>query len=216
MRRLILALTIAACGLSFPAGAAAAPLVVHSWRVNLDADAHMEHVQLVVSDTAGAHAGPPVRTHWLRIVDRVAGRTVTVRISPMLDHLQARWVTFGDFDVHGRLQIFYHGFDGGAGAVPVFAGIRGWTGTGKRLFWSYAPPYPPLMHDGHRYRYDGASVALENLATAGTPGLEVHLVQDEARPADPDCCPSRLLIRNYRFTPSAGAWTLFRTVWKPA
>jgi hypothetical protein len=44
----------------------------------------------------------------------------------------------------------------------------------------------------------------------------VHLVQDEARPADPDCCPSRLLVRNYRFSPASMSWVLFRTVWKPA
>lgn len=213
MRRLILALTLVA-GLAFPAAAAAAPVVVHDWSVNLDADPHMEHVQLVLATTGGG--ADEVRTHWLRIVDRVGGRRLTVRISPVLDHLRARWVTFGDFAARGRLQVFYHGSDGGAGAVPVFAGIRGWSGTSKRLLWSYAPPYPALVHDGRRYRYDGASVALENLVSAAAPGLEVHLVQDEARAADPDCCPSRLLVRNYRFTPAAGVWKLFRTVWKPA
>jgi hypothetical protein len=156
----------------------------------------------------------PVREHWLQIVDRVGGHTVKVRISPVLEHLLPRWVRIGDFNAGGRLQIFHHGFDGGAGAVPVSAGIRAWTGAHKRGLWSYAPPYPHLVHDGHHYRYDGASVALENLRAAATPGLEVYLVQGEARPADPDCCPSRLLVRNYRFTPSADAWTLFRTVWK--
>jgi hypothetical protein len=215
VRRLTLALTFA-IALAFPAQAAATPEVVHAWRANLDADPHMEHVRLVVSETASAGGGAPVRKHWLEIVDRVAARTVTVRISPELDHLRARWVTFGDFAARGRLQLFYHGFDGSAGAVPVYAGIRGWTGTGKRLFWSYAPPYPALVHDGRRYRYVGAHAALENLIAAGRPGLEVHLVQDEARPADPDCCPSRLLVRNYRFSPSAMSWVLFRTVWKPA
>jgi hypothetical protein len=215
VRRLTLALTLAAV-LAHPAAATAAPVVVHDWRVNLDADPHMEHVQLVLATTTRSGGGGEVRTHWLRIVDRVGGRTVTERITPVLDHLRARWVTFGDFDARGRLQIFYHGFDGGAGAVPVFAGIRGWTGTGKRLFWSYAPPFPGLVHDGHHYRYTGASVALENLVAAGTPGLEVHLVQDEARPAEPDCCPSRVLVRNYRFASPADAWRLFRTVWKPA
>jgi hypothetical protein len=215
VRRLILALTIAT-GLCCPAAAAAAPVIVHSWRVNLDADRHMEHVQLMRSEAAGPRGAPPVATHWLQIVDRVAGRTVTVRISPVLDHLQARWVKFGDFSARGRLQIFYHGFNGGAGAVPVSAGIRGWTGTAKHLFWSYAPPFPALVHDGRRYRYDGASAALENLVAAGTPGLEVHLVQDEARSTDPDCCPSRVLVRNYRFSASAGAWVLYRKVWQPA
>jgi hypothetical protein len=209
VRRLILALT-AVLGLALPAQAAATTTIVHSWRVNLDADAHMEHVQLVRSGPLGA----PVAKHWLQIVDRVSGRTVTVRITPELDHLLPRWVRFGDFDARGRLQIFYHGFNGGAGSVPVYAGIRGWSGTGKQLFWSYSPPYPALVHDGHHYRYTGASVALENLLGAGAPGLEVHLVQDEARPFQPDCCPSRLLVRDYRFTPSAGAWTLYRRVWK--
>ena len=95
---------------------------------------------------------------------------------------------FGDFGADGRVEIFYHGFNGGAGAVPVYAGIRGWTGVHKHRFWSFSPPYPPLVHNGHHYRYVGASaVALENLARAPpAPGLEVHVVQGEARPADPD------------------------------
>ena len=214
VRRAILALTLI-IGLASPAAAQAATAVMHSWRANLDSDPHMEHVQLVLMRRTNA-AGVSIRRHWLQIVDRVGGRTVTVRITPVLEHLRPRWVRFGDFNARGGLEIFYHGFDGGAGDVPVSAGIRGWTGTAKRLLWSYAPQYPPLMHDGHHYRYAGASAVLENLASAGAPGLEVHLVQGEARPADPDCCPSRELVRNYRFSPSADGWVLYRKVWKPA
>ncbi len=49
MRRAILALTFAAF-LWFPASAAAAqtPTVVHVWRANLDGDAHIEHVRLML------------------------------------------------------------------------------------------------------------------------------------------------------------------------
>jgi hypothetical protein len=71
-----------------------------------------------------------------------------------------------------------------------------------------------LTHNGHRYRYDVATPSLENLAAAGTPGLEVHLVQGEALPSDPDCCPSQLLTRNYRFESGAGRWVLYQTVWR--
>jgi hypothetical protein len=42
----------------------------------------------------------------------------------------------------------------------------------------------------------------------------VHLVQGEARPADPDCCPSQLLTRNYRFNAGTGTWVLYQTVWR--
>ncbi len=216
MRQAILALTVA-IGLGLPAQAAAAtPTVMHAWRVNLDGDAHMEHVRLLLGLRPNPAGGTvPIREHWLQVVDRVNGHTVKVRISPILEHLMPRWVRFGDFDVHGRLQIFYHGFNGGAGAVPQYAGIRGWSGTHKQLFWSSAPPFPNLIHAGHHYRYVGANVLLENLAGAATPGLEVHVVQGAARPADPDCCPSRLLVRNYRFSAPANAWVLYQTVWKP-
>jgi hypothetical protein len=44
----------------------------------------------------------------------------------------------------------------------------------------------------------------------------VHVVQGEARPAEFDCCPSKLLIRNYRFDAAAGAWVLYKTVWRQA
>ena len=82
----------------------------------------------------------PIPRHWLEVVDRAGGHVVVTRISPFLEHLRQRWVKVGDFNAQGRALVFYHGFDGNAGSVPVFAGIRGWTGTVKRRLWSYAPP----------------------------------------------------------------------------
>ena len=216
MRRAILALTFAAV-LWFPATAPAAqtPTVVHVWRANLDGDAHIEHVRLMLRLEPNPFGGTlPIRQHWLEVVDRVGGHFVVARISPLVEHLLPRWVQIGDFDANRRNQVFYHGFDGGAGAVPLFAGIRGWTGTTKQRLWSYAPPFPVLAHNGHRYRYDVAEAALENLAAAGTPGLEVRLVQGEARPSEPDCCPSQTLTRNYRFDSGTGRWMLYQTVWR--
>jgi hypothetical protein len=47
MRRALLGLIFAAVLASpAPAAAAQAPTVVHVWRANLDADAHVEHVRL--------------------------------------------------------------------------------------------------------------------------------------------------------------------------
>ena len=97
---------------------------------------------------------------------------------------------------------------------PLVRRPASWTGTAKRRLWSYAPPFPMLTHNGLAYRYDIATVALENLANAATPGLEVHLVQGEARPTDADCCPSQLLTRNYRFDTGTGTWVLYQTVWR--
>jgi hypothetical protein len=71
-----------------------------------------------------------------------------------------------------------------------------------------------LTHNGHRYRYDVATPTLENLAAAGTPGLEVHLVQGEAVPSDADCCASQLLTRNYRFDSGIDRWVLYKTLWR--
>lgn len=216
MRRALLALTFAAV-LVCPAPAAAtqAPTVVHVWRANLDADAHVEHVRLMRKLEPNPFGGTlPIPRHWLEVVDRAGGHVVVTRISPFLEHLRQRWVKVGDFNAQGRALVFYHGFDGNAGSVPVFAGIRGWTGAVKRRLWSYAPPYPVLMHNGHRYRYDFGLVKLDNLAAAATPGQEVHVVQGEARPSEPDCCPSQLLIRNYRFSPGAGRWVLYHKVWR--
>jgi hypothetical protein len=216
MRRAIVA-SIFAAVLCFPASAAAVqtPTVVHVWRANLDGDAHVEHVRLMLQLEPNPFGGTlPIRRHWLQVVDRVGGHVIVARISPFVEHLLPRWVQIGDFHASGRAEVFYHGFDGGAGAVPLFAGIRGWTGTAKQRLWSYAPPFRMLTHNGHRYRYDFATAALENLAAAGTPGLEVHLVQGEARPSEPDCCPSQLLIRNFRFAQGAGRWVLYQTVWR--
>ena len=55
---------------------------------------------------------------------------------------------------------------------------------------------------------------MDNLAKAATPGLEVHLVQGERLASEPECCPSQLLIRNYRFDLAKRAWVLYQTVWK--
>jgi len=175
MRRAILALTLG-LALGLPAQAlASGATVVHGWRVNLDGDAHMEHVRLMLQLKPNPFGGTvPIRQHWLQVVDRVGGRTVKTRITPILEHMLPRFIRIADLNTDGRPEIFYRGFNGGAGAVPVFAGIRGWDGTSKHRFWSYAPPYPPLIHGGHHYRYVGASVTLENLAAAATPGLEVH------------------------------------------
>jgi hypothetical protein len=216
MRRSIAALALAAVvALPAQAAAAGAPTVVHGWRVNLDGDAHVEHVQLMLQLKPNPSGGTvPIRWHWLQVVDRVGGHTVKTRITPIVEHMLPRWIRIGDFNRDGRPEIFYRGFTGGAGAVPVYAGIRGWTGTHRRRFWSYGPPFPQRIHNGHRYRYVGASVALQNRAAAATPGLEVHVVQGEARPAEPDCCPSQLLIRDYRFRTTANAWVLYHTVWQ--
>jgi hypothetical protein len=216
MRRALLALILAAV-LAFPvpAAVAQAPTIVHVWRANLDADAHVEHVRLMRKLEPNPYGGTlPIPRHWLQVVDRVGGHLVVARISPFVEHLQRRWVKIGDFNAQGRALVFYRGFDGNAGAAPVFAGIRRWTGTAKQRLWSYAPPFPALMHNGHRYRYDFGNVKLDNLAAAATPGLEVHVEQGEARPSEPDCCPSQVLIRNYRFSSGAGGWVLYHTVWR--
>jgi len=144
MRRAILALILAALAW-FPAtpSAAQAPTVVHVWRANLDGDAHTENVRLMLRLEPNPFGGTlPIRRQWLEILDRVGGHFVIARISPIMDHLFPRWVRIGDFNGNGREQVFYHGFDGGAGAVLVFTGIRGWTGTAKQRLWSYAPPVP--------------------------------------------------------------------------
>ena len=121
--------------------------MVHGWRVNLDGDPHMEHVRLMLLLKPNPFGGTvPIREHWLQVVDRVGGRTVKARISPILEHMLPRWITIADLDKDGRPEIFYRGFNGGAGAVPVFAGIRGWDGTAKHRFWSYGPPFPALIH----------------------------------------------------------------------
>jgi hypothetical protein len=194
---------------------AAAPTAVHVWRVNLDGDAHIEKVQLMLALKPNPFGGTvPIREHWLEVVDSVGGHTVTARISPMLEHLFPRWVQIGDLNAQGRPEIFYHGFNGGAGSVPVSSGIRGWNGAGRIRYWSYSPPYPVITHNGHRYFYDFATVSMENLVKAATPGLEVHLVQGERTASEPDCCPSQLLIRNYRYDQTKTAWVLYQTVWK--
>ena len=73
---------------------------------------------------------------------------------------------------------------------------------------------PVITHKGHRYFYDFATDSMENLVKAATPGLEVHLVQGERLASEPDCCPSRALIRHYRFDQAKRAWVLYQTVWK--
>jgi hypothetical protein len=158
--------------------------------------------------------GVRIKMHWLQVVDVVGGRTVKARITPFIEHLHWRWVRIANFNARGRPEIYYEGFTGGAGAVPTYAGIRGWNGSGKHRFWSYAPPYPVLLHNGHRFYYAGGYSLLENLAAAATSGLEVHLVQGERRATEPERCPSWELIRNYRFNPTKAAWVLYHVAWK--
>jgi hypothetical protein len=216
-RRLPLALAVGLLALAaLPAGAQAkAPTVVHTWRVNLDSDPHIERVRLMLALEPNPYGGTvPIQRRWLQVVDRVGGRVVKARITPVVEHMQPRWIHIEDLNARGRPEIFFRGFIGGAGAVPVYAGIRGWNGTSTHRFWSYGPPFPVMMHNGHRYRYVGANVSLVDLAGAATPGLEVHVVQGEALPADADCCPSQLLIRNYRFDLPLRAWTLYQKIWR--
>jgi hypothetical protein len=74
VRRFTLALSFA-IALAFPAQAAATPEVVHAWRANLDADPHMEHVRLVVSETANAAAKRRCEsTGWRSSTASPAGR----------------------------------------------------------------------------------------------------------------------------------------------
>jgi len=40
------------------------------------------------------------------------------------------------------------------------------------------------------------------------------LYPGERTASEPDCCPSRLLIRNYRYDQAKTAWVLYQTVWK--
>jgi hypothetical protein len=214
VRRLLLALAFGVL-LGVPAVAdAATPTVVHGWRVNLDGDAHLEHVRLMLAFKPNPFGGTvPIKQHWLQVVDRVGGQVVKVRVTPIVEHMQPRWIRIQDLNGRGRPEIFYRGFNGGAGNVPLFACIRGWNGTSKRRFWSYAPPYAVFRHNGRRYYYAGANVSLENLANAATPGLEVHLVTGERLATEPDCCPSQSLTRNYRFSQIQTAWLLYQTVW---
>jgi hypothetical protein len=113
-----------------------------------------------------------------------------------------------------REQVFYHGFDGGAGAVPGVHRNPRLDGDGEARAVVVRATVPRAHHNGHRYRYDVATPTLENLAAAGTPGLEVHLVQGEAVPSDADCCPSQLLTRNYRFDSGIDRWVLYKTLWR--
>src|SRR5690348_13432184 len=115
--------------LTFPAVAhAQSATVVRGWPVNLDSDPHIEHVRLMLAYKPNPFGGTvPIKQHWLQVVDRVGGRIVKVRITPIVEHMLPRFVKIGDLNGGGgRPQIFYWGNNGNAGAVPVYAGIRGW------------------------------------------------------------------------------------------
>jgi hypothetical protein len=209
MKRLFtcsLAVLAAALATAAPAGAAT---VVHTWHANLDGDAHRELVQLVKNGTT------PTGHRWVRVVDRVGGQTVTARISPRVEFMTASDVKVEDMNARpGRDEVYYFGNIGGTAGSPTYAGIRGWSGTQVHRFWTYAPPYPKLRHDGHTYSYDSVTINLAQIASAHDPGLEINLRQGEITGGAPLCCPQFELIRHYRYQPATSTWVLYEQRWQ--
>jgi len=80
-------------------------------------------------------------------------------------------------------------------------------------FWTYAPPYPKLRHNGHTYSYDSVTIKLAQLASAHDPALEINLHQGELTGSAPLCCPQFELIRHYRYRPATRTWVLYEHRW---
>ncbi len=137
------------------------------------------------------------------------------RISPRLSYLPSRRVKIKDLNAQPRRkEIFYVGTNAGAGgAAPVYAGIRGWSGHQKHIFWTYSSPYPALRHNGRRYTYDGASVKLVQLASADNPAWEINVHQGENNGRAPLCCPQWDFIRHYRYAPATRSWVVYERRW---
>jgi len=126
MGRLLILSVVVVGALSGTAVASAAQ-VVRTVRANLN-HGHREKVQLLTGSKANPYGGTtriPVR--WVRVVDRTGGETVITRVSPRIEHLPwRRGLKVPDVGGDGRREIFYVGWRGNAGAVPVFAGVLGW------------------------------------------------------------------------------------------
>ena len=202
-------LAVLAVALVTAAPAGAAVSVVHTWHANLDGDAHRELVQLVKNGaTPNAH-------RWLRVVDRAGGNRVFARISPRVEFMTVSEVKVEDMNARPRRdEVFYFGNIGGTAGSPTYAGIRGWNGQRVHRFWTYAPPYPKLRHNGHTYSYDSVTIRLTQLPSANDPALEINLHQGELTGSAPLCCPQFELIRHYRYRPATHTWVLYEHRWQ--
>jgi hypothetical protein len=213
MRRGLLFTCVATCVL-LPSATASAAHVVHSVRANLDHDAHLERVQVMAGSRANPYGGTDrIPVHWIRVVDRMDGQTVRRRVSPRVEHLPSyRGLKVRDVGGDSRREIFYDGWNGNAGAVPVFAGVVAWSGEHRLVRWGYAPPYGPWQHNGHTYYYRGASVALRD--DPAEPGLEIYLTEGAGRASDPDCCPTYLRHSRFHYVPTLQHYRRYYIVWE--
>jgi hypothetical protein len=160
------------------------------------------------------NATPPIGHRWLRVVDRAGGSRVFARISPRVEFMTVSDVKVEDMNARpSRDEVFYFGNIGGTAGSPTYAGIRGWNGQRVHRFWTYAPPYPKLRHNGHTYSYDSVTIKLAQLASAHDPALEINLHQGELTGSAPLCCPQFELIRHYRYRPATRTWVLYEQRW---
>jgi len=192
-------------------GVQAAVHVRHVWRVNLDGDAHVERVRLVDNGKSIFD-----QRSWLQVADRVAGSRLIVAVSPRIQFLRRRDVRIGDLNAHPRRpEIFYIGTTGGTAGSPTYAGIRNWDGHTTHRLFTYAPPYRVRRHNGQRYYYDGATIRITDLAAANNPAKELVVRQEQVSRTDPLCCPSYILIRDYRYSSTQRRWLAYHHRWKP-
>jgi len=201
---LCLSLVIAGVAGLGTAGTARAATVQHTWRSDVDGDGHIEQVQLV-------HRG--ALAWWLRLIDRVHGRRVVVRLSPPVQFMSPSGVAIADLNnLPHRKEIYYWGTNGTAGG-DSFAGIVNWDGGWLHSFGRYHPPYPARVHHGIRLGTAGGEVRLAQLASAKEPSPELVVNEGEYAGGEPLCCPPWSFIRYLRYNAPRRRWAVYAQRW---
>jgi hypothetical protein len=179
---------------------AAEAKIARSVGVNLDRDRRVERVQLVAT-TRPNHLGgtQPIPVRYVQVVDRVGGRLIRRRVSPRVEFAT---VKLRDFNLDGRPDIFFSGVSGNGGAAPQWFGLYDWTGRARRVLWSWS-----WRRSAVGRRWAGASVRRAERSRSH-PGLELVLEEGVLSRGDANCCPSRLLVSVYGYSPRARRYRL--------
>jgi hypothetical protein len=194
---------------------ASAVTVVRTVPANLDGDGHIERVQLMKGTRPNPYGGTmPLAVRFVRVLDRVKGQRVTERVSPRLEHIpRHRGFAVRDLAGDGRREVFYRGFNGGAGAVPVYSGVRRWTGRRPLTLWAYRAHGLIGWHNGRRYYYAGASVRVVDDIT-GNSATEILLTEGARRASEPNCCPSFIRWSWYRYSTLRRQYVRYDRYWE--
>jgi hypothetical protein len=177
--------------------------VAETWVGDFDKDGVSERLEEVSTTRQNPYGGAaPIGVRYLLVADRWNGKTLRRRISPKLEHLEQDGTGVRDINADGTPDLLYLGYVGGAGAVPIYAGVYEWTGKEGRKLWTYNGQKSALGR-----HYAGATVKIENVDERYA-GAEIILEEGIRKRREGNCCPSTLRVSFYGWHPQRQRYVL--------